>query len=64
MWGEKGYMRMARNIGNAAGQCGLAMQVSRGCSHVSWWSGSAAGRSEAQWQRGCLLLQAASLCQQ
>ena len=30
MWGEKGYMRMARNIGNAAGQCGLAMQVGRG----------------------------------
>ncbi len=30
MWGEKGYMRMARNIGNAAGQCGLAMQVGGG----------------------------------
>ena len=44
MWGEKGYMRMARNIGNAAGQCGLAMQVGRGCSHVSWWwCGSAGG---------------------
>merc|ERR1719324_1663501 len=27
-WGDKGYIRMARNIQNKAGQCGVAMQPS------------------------------------
>lgn len=26
-WGDKGYIRLARGITNAAGQCGIAMQV-------------------------------------
>jgi KDEL-tailed cysteine endopeptidase len=28
MWGDKGYIRLRRNIGNSAGQCGVAMQAS------------------------------------
>ena len=26
-WGDKGYIRLVRGIANAAGQCGIAMQV-------------------------------------
>ncbi len=26
-WGDKGYIRLARGVTNAAGQCGIAMQV-------------------------------------
>ena len=26
-WGDKGYIRLARGVSNAAGQCGIAMQV-------------------------------------
>ena len=27
-WGDKGYIRLVRGIGNSAGQCGIAMQAS------------------------------------
>ncbi len=30
-WGDKGYIRLARGITNAAGQCGIAMQVGCTC---------------------------------
>jgi hypothetical protein len=29
-WGDKGYIRLVRGIANAAGQCGIAMQVRAG----------------------------------
>ena len=27
LWGDKGYIRLARGVANAEGQCGIAMQV-------------------------------------
>ena len=51
MWGEKGYMRMARNIGNAAGQCGLAMQVGGGRMVPGGVAAQVVGLKPSMWVR-------------
>lgn len=43
-WGENGYIRLARDFGPAAGQCGIAMVPSY--PHATWIAGTEEGKQE------------------
>jgi len=45
-WGENGYIRLARDLGPAAGQCGIAMVPSY--PHAAWIAGAEEEKQEKQ----------------